>query len=75
MLTSTFICRMFRDELEREGVPNIERKIRIGFQTWFRKHVSLRPHASFISFGTDSDMCVLHVADHEFAGYSSRRGV
>ena len=70
MLTSTFICRMFRDELEREGVPNIERKIRIGFQTWFRKHVSLRPHASFISFGTDSDMCVLHVPDHEFAVYS-----
>jgi hypothetical protein len=32
---------MFRDELEREGVPNIERTIWQGFQTWFRNHVSV----------------------------------
>jgi hypothetical protein len=32
---------MFRDELERQGVPNIERTIRQEFQTWFRKHVSV----------------------------------
>ena len=58
-----FFCKMFRDELEREGVPNIERKIRIGFQTWFRKHVSLHPYVSFIFFGTNSDMYVLHLPD------------
>uniref|UniRef100_J3LNX2 DUF4218 domain-containing protein n=1 Tax=Oryza brachyantha TaxID=4533 RepID=J3LNX2_ORYBR len=28
--------KMFRDELEREGVPNIERKIRLGFQICLR---------------------------------------
>jgi hypothetical protein len=34
-------CRMFRDELERQRVPNIEGTIRQGFQTWFRNHVSV----------------------------------
>ena len=42
MLTSiSLICRMFRDELERERVANIERTLRIQFQNWFRNHVSL----------------------------------
>jgi hypothetical protein len=31
---------MFIDELERQGVPKIERTIRQGFYTWFRNHVS-----------------------------------
>lgn len=31
--------RMFRDELERDGMPNIERTLRQGFQTWFRTHI------------------------------------
>ena len=35
-----YLCRMFRDELEREGVPNVERLLRQGFETWFRNHVS-----------------------------------
>ncbi|WVZ80882.1 LOW QUALITY PROTEIN: hypothetical protein U9M48_028320 [Paspalum notatum var. saurae] len=30
---------MFRDELEREGVPNIERMLQQGFETWFRNHI------------------------------------
>jgi hypothetical protein len=36
-----FFCRMFRDELERQGVPNIRKNLRQGFQTWFRNHVSV----------------------------------
>jgi len=36
-----YFFRMFRDELNREGVPNIERIIGQGFQNWFRNHVSL----------------------------------
>jgi hypothetical protein len=35
-----FLCRMFRDELERAGVPNIDKTLRRGFQNWFRNHVS-----------------------------------
>jgi hypothetical protein len=34
-------CRMFKDELERQGMPNIERTIRQEFQTWFRNRVSV----------------------------------
>ncbi|CAN6325799.1 unnamed protein product [Urochloa humidicola] len=30
---------MFRDELDREEVDNIERKLRLGFQNWFRNHI------------------------------------
>ncbi|WVZ71512.1 hypothetical protein U9M48_020091 [Paspalum notatum var. saurae] len=30
--------KMFRDELESKGVPNIERMLRQGFQIWFRNH-------------------------------------
>jgi hypothetical protein len=33
---------MFRDELERQGVPNIERTIRQGFQSWLRNLVSVQ---------------------------------
>ncbi|XP_039778099.1 uncharacterized protein LOC120645374 [Panicum virgatum] len=32
------VC-MFRDELETTGVHNVERKIRLGFQNWFRNHI------------------------------------
>ncbi|WVZ64618.1 LOW QUALITY PROTEIN: hypothetical protein U9M48_014113 [Paspalum notatum var. saurae] len=31
--------KMFRDELESKGVPNIERMLRQGFQIWFRNHI------------------------------------
>jgi hypothetical protein len=31
---------MFREELERTGVPNIERMLQRGFYNWFRNHVS-----------------------------------
>ena len=80
MLTShisffgNFFCSIFRDELETAGVHNIERKIRLGFQNWFRNHVSLHSHLLGILFYKDSDLCVLHVVEHEVAGYSSRRG-
>ncbi|RLN12837.1 hypothetical protein C2845_PM09G10330 [Panicum miliaceum] len=30
---------MFKDELKREGVVNIERTLQQGFQTWFRSHI------------------------------------
>jgi hypothetical protein len=33
-------CRIFMDELEGAGTPDIERTLRQGFQTWFRNHVS-----------------------------------
>jgi hypothetical protein len=45
-------CRMFRDELERQGVPNIQRTIQRGFQ-------------SLGLFSADSDIRVFQVADHE----------
>jgi hypothetical protein len=38
-----YICRMFKEELERQGVANIEKTTRLGFQIWFRNHVSLLP--------------------------------
>ncbi|KAG2577924.1 hypothetical protein PVAP13_6NG156103 [Panicum virgatum] len=31
--------RMFREELQTAGVHNFERKIRLGFQTWFSNHI------------------------------------
>jgi hypothetical protein len=49
---------MFIDELERQGVPNIERTIRQGFQTWFRNHVSVHMLKFFGIFSPDSNMCV-----------------
>ncbi|XP_039776649.1 uncharacterized protein LOC120644152 isoform X2 [Panicum virgatum] len=30
---------LFREELETQWVPNIERMLRQGFQTWFRNHI------------------------------------
>jgi hypothetical protein len=53
---------MFRDELDSEGVPNIERLIRQRFQTWLRKHVSLQilicTDSSFSFFSVQILMCV-----------------
>jgi hypothetical protein len=38
MLTNVLLnfFRMFREELETARVPNIEKTLQTGFQTWFR---------------------------------------
>jgi hypothetical protein len=68
-------CRIFMDELEGAGTPDIERTLRQGFQTWFRNHVSCNLDLFRLYFwATESDMCVLHWAGATVAEYESRRG-
>ena len=64
---------MFRDELKRKRVPNIDKELQKEFQTWFKNYVSFHSHLVII-FGCQISLQILMyvfacvVADDKDAG-------
>jgi hypothetical protein len=51
ILKYSLVCRLFRDELKQDGIPDaeIERRIVVEFERWFQNFVSF-PLLLFLTF-------------------------
>lgn len=40
MFKFTMVCRIYRKELENDGIPDVQKALEKQFSSWFKKHVS-----------------------------------
>ena len=43
-LCPTLLCRLFKEELERAGVRDVDKRLQKEFPKWFKRHVSILMH-------------------------------
>ena len=43
-IVSHFVMQLFKEELERAGIRDVDKRLQKEFPKWFRRHVSILMH-------------------------------